>query len=111
MTAFSDVFKFLDRQSIKVLIDPDSDTVFDSKVKESVQEMILSNESNEILLFFAGKGLKHLHDHDEKTKIGLEKLKQRFDFCFSPTPAIVGLKAMHLDEQISFFCHELFTQI
>ena len=92
-----------------MLIDPDCPDRFDSELKRSVQARLLASDCNEVLLFFAGKGLKHLHDHDEKTKIGLENLRLRFDFSFSPTPALLGLKAMHLDEQIPFFCQELFT--
>ena len=101
----------LERNCIRVLIDSDCEEKFDSRVKQSIQQKILETEGNEILLFFAGKGLKHLHDHDEKTKIGFEKMRSRFDFKFSPSPSLLGLKGMHLDEQISYFCHELFTNI
>ena len=111
VTAFSDVFKFLDKQSIKVLVDVDSDVFYDRELKQQIQERIVESDSREIVVFFAGKGIKHLHGHDEQTKISCEKIVKRFDFVFSPNTSCFGLKYLHLDEQISFFSHELFGMI
>lgn len=108
ITAFSDIFKFLEKDSIKILVDPDSNVVFNSELKKLVQTKMVETDAPEIFMFFAGKGIRHLHDHDEQTKISLEKLKARFDFQFTPNDSCFGLKGLHLDEQISFFSHELF---
>lgn len=48
-------------------------------------------ETKGIVIFFAGKGLHHLYENDEKTKISLEKIKSRFDFEISPSIASMGV--------------------
>ena len=92
-----------------MLIDPDVEEPFTWKMKREIEERIVSTLNNEIFVFYSGKGIKHLHDHDEQTKISFENLKKRFDFIFSPNVNGLGLKYMHLDEQISFFNHQLFA--
>lgn len=91
------------------MIDPESENKYSVCLKEKIHEKIVESDSSEIFVFFAGKGIKHLHDHDEQTKISFEKLRKRFDFEFSPNSGHFGLKYLHTDEQISFFSHELFN--
>lgn len=72
------------------------------------QQIVERKDITEVFVFFSGKGITHLHGHDEQTKISLEKIKQRFDFQFAPNTGCFGLNGLHLDEQIAFFSHELF---
>jgi hypothetical protein len=112
VTAFSDVFRNLSPNTYKILIDPDSPTLYSADVRTKVRtDLVASPTVQEVLVFFAGKGLKHLHGHDEQTKITFQSLKDRFDAEFAPDTGVLGLNGLHLDEQISFFLHDLFAVI
>lgn len=110
--AFSDVFRSLAPKAYKILVDPESPVKYSTEVRNKVRnDLVERKDVQEVLVFFAGKGLKHLHGSDEQTKITFQSLQDRFDVTFAPDTGVLGLNGLHLDEQIGFFLHDLFAII
>ena len=106
---FSDIFKNVSKNCLKVLIDKQQET-YEEPLEYLIHNKLKENEEiDEILLFFGGDGIRHLFDNDELTKISFQKLVQRFDMKINPLTSQMGFKNIHLDEQISHYCHKFFS--
>ena len=106
---FSEVFKNLSKNCLKVLVDPESQRKFGEDVRTEIEDMSLEKNVEEIFLFFSGEGLKYLFDCDEATKIQFENLKNKFDFRFNPYYDIFGFNNIYVDEQVGYYSNEIFN--
>ena len=106
---FSEVFRALGPRCVKVLVDGDSAAPFSAELRSAIAARVCDGGAEQVFLFFAGRGLRHLFDHDERTKANYGRLRARFDFEFRPLSDRFGLKNFHLDEQIGFYLHEIFN--
>ena len=106
---FSEIFKNLDKNCLKILIDPESDKRFGDDLKEEIENEILDKESEEVFIFFCGEGLKYLYDCDEVTKIQYTSLENKFDFRFNPYYDTFGFNNIYVDEQVAFYSNEIFN--
>ena len=106
---FSDIFKNLSKNCLKVLIDKEQET-YEGSLEYQIYDKLKENEeADEIFLFFGGDGIRYLFESDELTKISFQKLVQRFDLKINPLTPQMGFKNIHLDEQISHYCHKFFS--
>jgi len=91
------------------LIDKEQET-YEGSLEYQIYDKLKDNEeADEIFLFFGGDGIRYLFESDELTKISFQKLVQRFDLKINPLTPQMGFKNIHLDEQISHYCHKFFS--
>ncbi len=106
---FSECFKNLSENTLKILINKDNEQNFTENLKNDINSKITSIIPDDIFILFTGEGLQTLFDNDESTKTKFQSIRNRFDYEFNPYFEDFGFKNIYLDEQIRFYSNIIFN--